>query len=161
MAALDELLEAIDTKLKLCSFISNAANVVFGEEPAISSLPDEKLPRLETLIIKLKCDGYVDQRNLKWSLRLGTAVFFKTDNENYTANLVEMKTAVLYGKEIADMYFSFLDDRQAGNPPCNGFEQIGDYPEIFFEKELIPHTMAAIVHTEIELLLPDTELLQL
>lgn len=161
MAALDELLEAIDIKLKSCSFVLDTENVVFGEEPAISSLSDEKLPRLETLIVKLKCNGYVDQRNLQWSLRLGTAVFFRTDNDNYTANLIEMKTAILYGKEIADKYFSFLDDRQAGNPPCNGFEQLGDYPEIFFEKELIPHTMSAIVYTEIELLLPDTELLQL
>jgi hypothetical protein len=159
MAALDELLEAIDLKLKTCSFISNTDNVLFGEEPMLSGLSDEKLPRLETVIIKLKCDGYVDQRNLKWSLRLGTAVYFKTDNENYTANLIEMKTAILYGKEIADKYFSFLDERQAGNPPCNGFEQIGDYPELFFEKELIPHTMSAIVQVEIELLLPDTETL--
>ncbi|MFA5395882.1 MAG: hypothetical protein WC346_07745 [Methanogenium sp.] len=159
MAALDELLEAVDLKLKTCSFIQDTTNVLFGEEPILSGLGDEKLPRLETVITKLKCDGYVDQRNLKWTLRLGTAVYFRTDNENYTASLVEMKTAVIYGKEIADKYFSFLDERQAGNPPCNGFEQIGDYPEIFFEKELIPHTMAAIVHIEIELLLPDTETL--
>ena len=68
----------------------------------------KKLPRLETVITKLKCDGYVDQRNLKWTLRLGTAVYFRTDNENYTASLVEMKTAVIYGKEIADKYFSFF-----------------------------------------------------
>ena len=159
MAALDDLLGAIDTKLKTCSFISDTSNVVFGEEPILSGLSDEKLPRLETLIIKLKCNGYADQRNLQWALRLGTAVYFRTDNESYTANLLEMQTAILYGKEIADKYFSFLDDRQAGNPPCNGFEQLGDYPEIFFEKELIPHTMAAIVEIEIELLLPDTETL--
>src|SRR4030043_1748918 len=159
MAALDDLLGAIDTKLKTCSFINNISNVVFGEEPILAGLSDEKLPRLETLIIKLKCNGYADQRNLQWALRLGTAVYFRTTNESYTANLSEMQTAVLYGKEIADKYFSFLDDRQAGNPPCNGFEQLGDYPEIFFEKELIPHTMAAIVEIEIELLLPDTETL--
>lgn len=159
MAALDELLEAVDLKLKTCSFISDTNNVIFGEEPMLSGLSDEKLPRLETLIIKLKCDGYADQRNLNWALRLATAVFFRTDNENYTANLVEMKTAVLYGKEIADKYFSFLDEKQAGNSPCNGFEMLGDYPEIYFEKEIIPHTMSSICEVEIKLLLPDTETL--
>ena len=159
MGALNNLITAIDTKLKTCSFISDTDNVVFGEEPDVAALPDAKLPRIETLIVKFKCNGYVDQRNLQWALRIGSAVFFRTTNNNMTATLSEMSTALTYGKEVADKYFSFLDDRQAGNPPCDGFEQIGDYPEIFFEKELIPKTMAAIVYTEIELLLSDIETL--
>lgn len=159
MSALDELIEAVDNKLKDCSFLTSTDNVIFGEEYDNLGQDDSAFPRLETLIVKLKCNGYVDQRNLQWSLRLGTACYFRTDNNNVTANLTEMITAIQYGKEIADMYFSFLDERQAGNAPCNGFEQLGDYPEIFFEKELIPKTMAAIVLVEIELLLPDTETL--
>ena len=159
MAALNDLITAIDTKMKTCSFISDTSNVVFGEEPDIAALPDSKLPRIETLIVKCKCNGYADQRNLQWSLRMGSAVFFRTTNSNPTATLSEMLTALTYGKEIADKYFSFLDDTQAGSPPCDGFEQLGDFPEIFFEKELIPKTMAAIIYVEIELLLSDIETL--
>lgn len=159
MAAIDDLVEAVDTKLKTCSFIADTDNVLFGEEPDSSGLNDTEFPRIETLIVKAKCDGYANQRQLQWSIRLGSAVYFRTTNTNFTATLAEFKTAAQYGKEVLDKYFSFLDDTQAGNPPCDGFELVGDYPEIFIEKELIPKTVAAIVLVEIKLLLSDTETL--
>jgi hypothetical protein len=159
MGALDTLFESVDTKLKTCSFITDVNNVTYGENPDIAGKDATFFPRIETLVVKFKCNGYADQRNLQWELRLGSAVYIRSDSYARFPTLGEMKTIAQYGKEVADKYFSFLDDKQAGLPPCVGFEKLYDYPEIFFEKELIPKTMAALIFTSIELLLPDTELL--
>lgn len=159
MSAFDEYFTALHTKLQGASEIADTDNVTFGESVDIEYLKDSDFPRLETLIVKLKCDGYESQRNQRWAIRYGIAGYFRTTTDNMFPTLAEVNRAVNFGKEVVDLNYQFLDDKQAGSPPCTGFEQLGHFPEIFVEKELIPSTMAFIAFIEASVLIPDTETL--
>ena len=99
------------------------------------------------------------QRQQEWTIRYGIAGYIKTSTNSFFPTLAEVNQITNFAKETVDLNFQFLDDKQSGSPPCTGFEIMGQYPEIFIEKELIPKTITFIADIEAQVLLPDTEVL--
>lgn len=159
MSQFSDILAAVDVKLKTCSFIKDANNVVFGTDWDVQGVEDRHFPRLETIIVKPKCNGYDSQRNMEWVLRLATTGFIRTEQDKKFMNLAEAQMVTNYSKEVADKIFSFLDDKQQGNPPCRGFLYIEEFPEIYIEQEIIARTLSFAVMYGITISITDTEVL--
>ena len=137
------------------SFATNSDNIVIGESKyGLVDLPDECFPRIEGLITKLKYDGYTDQRIVDQAFRFSIAGHLRRAQDETTD--VDMWNAIKWGREIVRYLFLLHEDRIAGNLPCDGFIQIGGYPEVFFEYELFPRTTSVILIAEAEVQLVDT-----
>lgn len=159
MSAFSDFFTALNTKYASSSYVTDTDNIVFGESVDVMSLGEDSFPRLETLVIKAKCNGYADQRNLEWALRFGTAGFIKVDNDTPHLTLSELSQITNFGVETVSLVYQLLDDKQSGSLVLDSFEKFGEYPEIFIEKELFPNTVAFLFAHEAHFLLPDTEVL--
>jgi hypothetical protein len=74
-------------------------------------------------------------------------------------SLTQLQNIVNFGVQTANLVYGLLDDSQSGSVSVEGFEKFGEFPEIFYEKELIPDTLAFIATYEAHFLLSDTEVL--
>jgi hypothetical protein len=127
--------------------ITDPKNVIVGESEDLYKHFDKDcepigFPRLEILITKDKGEGYYSQRNMNYTLRYSIAGYLVRDHLD-----VDIEDAVslsAFGSEVRALNYSFLDDKQASNPPCSGFLQMGEFPEIFYEFELFPSEKNAI-----------------
>lgn len=158
MSNFSDYFDTLTKKLYRSSYITDSANIIFGEYPDIQALADSFFPRVEVLLTKCKCNGYVDQRNMSWSLRYGVAGYMRRTNASeLMLTATEMGDIINFGKEICDLNYEFLDDKQEGEPPCDGFMMLGEFPEIFAEFELFPKISAFVFEMEAILYLADTE----
>lgn len=159
MSSFSEYFTALNSKLANSTYVTDTSNITFGESPDIASYTASKFPRLEILIVKLKCNGYVSQRKMTWAIRYAIVGYIATDTDSFFPTVSEINEITNFSKETVDLNYQFLNDKQAGTPPCTGFETLGQYPEIFIEKELIPKTITFIADVEAQILIPDTEVL--
>lgn len=155
MSRIGDYLLSLETKLKTCSVITNPALVVMGESDDILGLEDDLFPRLEVLITKDKQEGYSSQRKIDYAFRYSIAGYTRRDVDAVSFN--DMVGIMSFGTEVRKLNYSFLDDKQAGNPPCTGFLMMGEFSETFYEFELFPKTNAFILEIEAKLELSDTE----
>lgn len=145
----------VDKYSQYSTFINNPENIIIGEScNGLISLPDSSFPRLEILIIKLKYDGYTDQRIINQSFRFSIAGHIKRDYEIVTPQ--DMFSLIDFGTELTSILFSVHNDVISGISPCDGFIKMGDFPEVFFEHETFPKTSSVILVAEAEIQLIDT-----
>ena len=155
--AFEEYIAALMTKLSNSTVATDSDNITLGETVDLAGKKSDEFPRLEVLITKIKCNGYNAQRKMSWSLRYSIMGWIHTDSDSEYPTLAEIKAITSFAKETLDLNYTFLDDKQLGNPACTGFGKLGDYPEIFIEKELIPRTIAFLCDVEAHIYISDTE----
>jgi hypothetical protein len=142
MSVFTDMLTALDTKLKTCSYITSASNVVFGEVVDIMGLQDSDFPRLETLVVKIPDEGYISQTGKKWNLRLATAGYYKIATDSDFVSVTDYGIITDFAYEVKGLVESFNQDKQDGLLTVSGFLQVGDFGTIWIEKELIPQTLS-------------------
>lgn len=155
MSQIGDYLTALETKLKTCTVITNPALVLIGESDDILGLQDDQFPRLEVLISKDKQEGYSSQRKIDYAFRYSIAGYSRRSVD--AVSLADMVGIMNFGTEVRKLNYSFLDDKQAGSPPCAGFLMMGEFSETYYEFELFPRTNAFILEIEAKLELSDTE----
>jgi len=155
MSTIGDYLTSLQTKLQTCTLITNPDLVLMGESKDIFGLQDDQFPRLEVLIDKDKQEGYASQRTMNYDFRYSIAGFIRRVDD--AVSFADMVTLTNFGVEVRNLNYSFLDDKQAGNPPCNGFLMMGQFTECFYEFELFPRTSAFIIVMGAFLELLDTE----
>jgi hypothetical protein len=153
---LSDFLETLMHKyVENSTFVNDPTNIVMGESlNGLIHKNDDMFPRLELLITKLKFDGYIDQRNMNQGFRFSVAGHLRRDSNDTIPQ--DMWDAVRWGRELVQILFTLNDDRIAGNPPCDGYIQMGGFPEVFFEYELFPKITSVILIAEAEIQLSDT-----
>jgi len=152
---LAEFLETLMEKyINNGTFVNDPTNIVMGESiNGLVHLNNDMFPRLELLITKLKFDGFMDQRIINQSFRFSVAGHLKRNEVKTTPE--NMWEAVRWGRELTQILFTIHDDVIAGKPPCDGFIQIGGFPEVFFEYEMFPKITSVILFAEAEIQLSD------
>lgn len=155
MSRIGDYLLSLETKLKTCTVITNSDLVVMGESADILGLDDDQFPRLEVLITKDRQEGYASQRKIDYAFRYSIAGYTRRVSDAVSFN--DMVGIMSFGTEVRKLNYSFLDDKQAGSPPCTGFLMMGEFSETFYEFELFPRTNAFILEIEAKLELSDTE----
>lgn len=152
---LADFIENLLTKYKNeGTFATDPSNVVIGESRyGLANKPDSAFPRLELLISKLKYDGFIDQRIVNQSFRISVAGHIRRDTDDTTSE--DMYQAIQWGREMVRLLYTFHTDKIAGTSPCDGFIQIGGFPEVFFEYELFPKVTSVILMAEAEVQLTD------
>jgi hypothetical protein len=147
--------KALVEKYKKNTFITNSTNVIIGESVDLLALDkDTEYPRMEILIDKDKSDGYQSQRDQMRSFRFNVAGYIHRENDVTTEE--DMFNLMLFGMQTYALTFSFLDDKQAGKSPCQGFEMLDAYPETFYDFEMIPKITTFIFVAAAQIYLPDT-----
>jgi hypothetical protein len=148
-----EKLLVIDTKYPQFSFseLKDIAN-------------HNRYPRIEIDLIKFKSNGYLDQRNLQWTLYYRIVGYLKDpsvvreDGNILYDRLIEEKLEIVdYGLRTVNRVYSLLDDKQNGLIDLPGFIKFGSFPEIWTDSELMPGLASFAFQLEAELILLDTE----
>jgi hypothetical protein len=142
MSAFSDFLLLLDAKLKTCSVITSADNVVFGETTDIMGLQDSSFPRLETLIVKIPDEGYQAQTDKKWNLSMATAGYIKLTEDSDFVSAADYSRIIDMAYEVSTLIASFNEDKQTGLITVDSFLQVGDFSDIFIDKELIPQTLS-------------------
>lgn len=136
------------------TFVNDPTNIIMGESfRGIAHLDDDKFPRLELLITKLKLDGYIDQRNMNQSFRFKVLGHLRREQDETIPQ--DMWDAVKWGRELLKILYTLNDDRIAGNSPCEGFIQIDGFAEVDIEYELFPKTTSVLLSAEADIQLSD------
>ena len=149
-------LKALEAKLKTSVLIADPDNVVMGDSRDILALPDTAFPRLEVLITKVKTNGYFSQRQQMFAFRYTIAGYIRRTVDE--VDFDDMVTLMDWGRQVVALNYSFLDDKQAGSSPCTGFLKMGDYPETFYDFELVDRISTfLIIDMEAQIQLSDTE----
>ncbi len=153
---LADFIEALMNKYQEnTTFVNNPENIVIGESiTGFAEMHDDKFPRIELLIDKLKYNGFIDQRQQDQSFRFSVGAHLRREQEETTRE--DMYTAIRWGRELIRDLFLLHEDRSTGNPPCEGFIQIEGYPEIDYEYELIPKISSVLLVGAAEITLLDT-----
>jgi hypothetical protein len=145
------LLTDIRSKFDL---IPDDKNVVIGESLSLLDKPDSYFPRAELLITKQKYNGWRDQRVLDQSFRFSIGVHLRRAQDETTEE--DMYTALDLGSELMSLIYDMHRAKIQGVPICDGFIQIGGFPEVFYEYELFPKITTIILLAEAEVQLQDT-----
>jgi len=151
---LDYLVKKIQTSVPT---ISDPLNVIIGESKSLVTMYDDQFPRAELLISKLKFDNFIDQRMMSQSFRFSVAGYIKRHG-NHTDDVTpeDMYQAITFGRQVMHAIMDSHNDKIAGVPICDGFQQINGFPEVHFEYEMFDQITAFIVVAEAEIQLIDT-----
>ena len=136
-----------------CTFVTDPTNIIIGETPDMIGLNDGKFPRLEILIAKLAYGGFLDQRTVQQSFRISIGGHIRRTQDTTTSS--DMYSLIQFGTELANLVYSAHTDKMNGVPICDGFIQIGGFPELFFEYELFPKISTVLLVAEAEIQLTD------
>jgi hypothetical protein len=148
-------LDSLITKLASTTLITDTNNIIVGETQDVFKLSDTQFPRLEILVAKDKCDGYVAQRKQNYSFRYSIMGMIKRTSMDTTKS--DMLTLMGFGIQVRALNYQFLDDKQAGNPPSSDFTKMGEFPECFYEFEMYAPLSAFLLDMEAHFYLSDTE----
>lgn len=147
---LDYLIKNLKDK---CPTLTDPRNIIIGESQSLLDLGHDEFPRAEILITKLKCDGFIDQRSIEQSFRFSIGGFIRRDDFHVSPD--DMYAALHFGREMLKVVMESHEDRIRGNFPCEGFQQINGYPEVFYEYEMFDKITGVILNAEAQVTLPD------
>jgi len=150
----DYLNYLITSLVNKTTFVNDPDNVIIGETADVLGKPDDFFPRLETLITKMKDDGYIDQRMMDQSFRFSIMGYIRREEENTTSD--DMFSLIKFARECKKIVYESNSDRANGDSPCDGFMQVGGFTEVFLEYEQIPKHSAFLLEAEVEIQLADT-----
>ena len=159
MSVFSDFITSLETKLKGCSYINDPSNVLMGESLGLNSVTEDQFPRYEVLIDKEKWNGYISQRKVNVEFRFSICGFLFVPDDRYDdkRKFDNMRLVQDFASETRRLIFSFLDDRQAGTPPCEGFQMLGEFPEIFYDFEMFPNVIGFEARFSILVEIKDTE----
>jgi len=148
---------ALVAKMQQSSYVTNPDNIQFiSEDVDLFGLPDSSFPRISILPIKLKGNGYEDQRGLNLEMRYMLVGHLRRANE--TATFADGIELVDFGVETMTLNFKLLDDKLSGTADLGqGFIQFDPYPGCVFDFELFPKVSTFICRFAGEFINNDTE----
>jgi len=146
---------SLRSKLIGSSYIASESEVLIGLESLDPNSPTLVYPRYEVLIDKDKMDGYASQRMADYALRFNIAGYLQRDSKSVAFD--DTLDLIKFGMETRRLVYSMNDDKQAGNPPCDGFLYIGQFTETFYEFELFGKISTFLMACEASIQISDTE----
>ena len=151
---LADFLDALLIKFQSSVIVTNPENIGIGESSGISHLNDDRFPRLEVLIDKIKGNGIIDTtRILDQSFRVRVKGHLRRASNSTTSQ--DMFDAIALSREIQSFVYSLNTDRAEGNAPCDGFIKIDGFFESFISYERIPKHTSVIFVVEADIQLTD------
>ena len=145
------MLKAVETKLKTASFLTDVNNVIIGESDPfdLEKFEDDKYPRMEILVDKLKGSDYVSQNTQDEEFRISIAGYIRRADRAVTSQ--DMYDIINEGTEAKSLMYSFNDDSVGGTDPTDGYLFVGGFYELFFEYEFMTRIASWILEVEFKI----------
>jgi len=153
--AYSEMMMATKAKMQTCSFLTNQDNVIISDLLDPYSLPDSNYPLIKLEQGQFGPTMYEGQINLSAETDIIVKIFIRQEKDSVTnLPLVESNQIMIMDSatEALNLIYSFEDDKLQGNPPCQGYIQVGGATQIFANAQLDDVFMVALFVFSIDLI---------